>query len=248
MNTTGLLGTGILILVGALMALFTFLHKRSPFSFRNIQAYTRIRRAASIVVEDGTRLHVSLGNGNLLTTAGASALAGLALLRRLGKTTSLSDNPPISTSGNPLINLAAEETLRMAHESVAVDQSFNPNNARLTGLTPLSYAAGVMPAIRDEQVSTNILIGSFGPEVGLLTEAADRQNTTVIAASDSIPAQAVLYATSNEPLIGEELFAAGAYTQSGDRFSAGLVTQDVLRWLLIIALLAGAALKLVGIL
>jgi hypothetical protein len=81
-----------------------------------------------------------------------------------------------------------------------------------------------------------------------LTEAADRQDTTVIAASDSLPAQAVLYATSDELLIGEELFAAGAYHQAGDSHAASLVVQDIARWIVILALLAGAGLKLIGIL
>ncbi len=248
MTPIGFAGLGIVGLVAVFMAVFAFIHRRSPFSFRNIRAFSRVRRAASMVVEDGTRLHVSLGSASVLTPAGASALAGLALLRRLGEITSLSDCPPVATTGSGVLNLLAQDTLRSAHESVAVDQLFDMNHARLTGLTPLSYAAGVMPSIRDENISTNILIGSFGPEVGLLIEAADRQNAPIIAASESLPAQAVLYAASAEPLIGEELFAAGAYVQAGATHAASLVVQDLLRWLIIAALVAGAVLKLAGLL
>ena len=247
-DTAGLLGLGIVIIVGAMLAVLTFLHGRSPFSFRNILAFMRVRRAASLVVEDGTRLHVSVGNANLLTPASASALAGLALMRHLGETTSLSDFPPIATTGSATLNLVAQDTLRTAHEAIATEQVFDMKNGRLTGLTPLSYVAGVMPAIRDERISTNVLIGNFGPEVGLLAEAADRQNTPVIAASDSLPAQAVLYATTQEPLIGEELFAAGAYTQAGPSHSASLLVQDILRWLIILALVGGALMKMAGLL
>lgn len=246
MTLTAIAGLGIIVLVIILIALFAFIHQRSPFSFRSIPAFSRIRRAASLVVEDGTRLHVSLGSGSILTPAGASALAGLFLLRRLGEITSLSDRPPMATSGSGLLNLLAQDTLRTAHESVAVDQVFDMNNARLTGLTPLSYVAGVMPSIRDEGISSNMLIGNFGPEIGLLVEAADRQNASVVAASDSLTAQAVLYATTTETLIGEELFAAGAYLQAGSSHSASLLVQDILRWLIIIALIVVAGLKAAG--
>lgn len=82
--------------------------------------------------------------------------------------------------------------------------------------------------------------------MGLLTEAADRQKTPVIAASDSLPAQAVLYATTQEPLIGEELFAAGAYTQAGPGHAASLLVQDILRWFIVLALIGGALLKTFG--
>lgn len=245
MNLPGLAGLGIVVLVAIALAILSIVQRRSPFSFRSIRAFLRVRRAASMVVEDGTRLHVSLGSASILNPAGASALAGLALLRRLGEITSLSDRPPMATTGSGDLNLLAQDTLRTAHESVAVDQIFDMNNARLTGFTPLSYTAGVMPTIHDENISSNVLIGNFGPEVALLVEASDRNGVPVIAASDSLPAQAVLYAASSEPLIGEELFAAGAYVQAGATHSASLVVQDILRWLIIIALLVTAILGFV---
>lgn len=249
MTPSGLAGLGVVILAAIFMVLFAVLHRRSHFSFRFIPAFNRIQRAARLVVEDGTRLHFSLGSGDVLTPAGASALAGLVLLRELGEISSLSDRPPVATTGSGVLNLLAQDTLHAAHNAVAVEQPFEMNNARLTGFTPFSYAAGVMPSIRDENISSNVLIGSFGPEVGLLKiEAAGRQNASVTAASDSLTGQAVLYASSPETLIGEELFAAGAYVQAGSFHAASLVLQDIFRWLIILALLAGAGLKLVGLL
>lgn len=248
MTLPGLAGLALTVLAAILMVLFAFIHKRSAFSFRNIRALYAISRNARLVVEDGTRLHFSLGSGSMLAQDGASALAGLALLRQLGEVASLSDRPPIATTGSGLLNLLAQDTLRAVHNSVGGGQSFDMNNSRLTGLTPLSYVAGALPAVRDENVSSNVLIGSFGPEVGLLSESAQRQNATVIGASDNLAAQAVLYASSSETLIGEELFAAGAYAQAGSFHSASLVLQDILRWLIILALLGGAGLKLAGVL
>jgi len=53
----------------------------------------------------------------------------------------------------------------------------------------------------------------------------------------------VLFAAAQEPLIGEELYAAGAYLKSGPIHIASLRAQDVLRWVLIFAILLGAILK-----
>jgi len=244
----GIVSLGMVLFTAILMVVFALGQSRFPLSVRSIPTFKRIRRAISLVVEDGTRLHVSLGRGNLQTQFGAAAFVGLSLLRHLGEVTSLSDRPPIATSGDSILNVVAQDTLRTAHEAVAVEQSFDINNGRLTGLTPFSYAAGVMPTIRDESISTNVLIGNFGIEVGLLTEAAERQNSAVIAGSDNLPAQAVLYATSPDSLIAEELFAAGAYVQAGRMHNASLLAQDVLRWLIIIAILVGAVLKMAHIL
>lgn len=247
MTSIGLAGLSIVILAAIVLALFALLTHRYPLSFRSIRAFIRISRAARLVVEDGTRLHFSLGSGNLLSQAGASALSGLALLRRLGEFSSLSDRPSLATSGSGLLNLLAQDTLRSAQAAVAVDQNFDMSNARMTGITPFSYVAGVMPMIRDENISSNVIIGNFGSEIGLLIDAAERQNATVIAASESLTAQAVLFASSPETLIGEELFAAGAYLKADALHSASLLVQDVLRWLIILALLVGAGLKLVGV-
>jgi len=104
-----------------------------------------------------------------------------------------------------------------------------------------------MPVIHDEQISANILTGHFGTEIALLTEAGERSRSLTVAGSDSIPAQAVLYATSDEPLLGEELYAAGAYLGAGGVHSASLRMQDILRWVLVGAIVIGAVLKLLGI-
>ena len=90
------------------------------------------------------------------------------------------------------------------------------------------------------------MLGSFGSEVALLTEAAERSNSLIIGSSENLSAQAILSASAQEPLIGEELFVAGAYLQTSKFHLASLITQDILRWALIILLLLGALLKLVG--
>jgi len=68
-----------------------------------------------------------------------------------------------------------------------------------------------------------------------------------LAGTDDISTQAVLYATADEPLIGEELFAGGAYVDAGLLHTASLRAQDAIRWLLIIVILAGILLKFLGL-
>lgn len=53
------------------------------------------------------------------------------------------------------------------------------------------------------------MIGNFGSEAALINEAAERSGSLTLAGTDTIPGQAVLYATAQEPLIGEEVFAGG---------------------------------------
>lgn len=239
-----ILALGLLILAALLLLILLFLRRKFNGAFRNIEAYERLNRAAGLAVEDGTRLHVSLGRGNLFSARGGSALAGLAMLRRLTERTSVGDRPPIATSGDASLAILSQDTLQSGYRAAGAEEQYRFTTGRLTGLTPFSYAAGAMPVIHDEAVSTNIILGDLGAEGGLLVEASDRENANLIAASDNLSAQSIFYASAQEPLIGEELFAAGAYVGAGSSHEASLNVQDILRWLIILAIVVGSVLKL----
>ncbi len=242
-----LLALGLLALAAILLLAFTFLRRRSPGSFRIIDAYERLNRSVGLAVENGTRLHISLGRANLFTARGGSALAGLAMLRRLSERTSVSDRPPIATAGDASLAILSQDTLQAGYRAAGAEEQYRFTTGRLTGLTPFSYAAGAMSVIHDENVSTNVILGDLGAEAALLTEASDREDEDMIAASDNLSAQSIFYASSQDPLIGEELFAAGAYVGAGAAHEASLNVQDVLRWLIILAIVLGSLFKLAGV-
>jgi len=241
MIALGLLGLAALLLLG-----LTLWRRRSPATLRPIEAYERLNRAVGLAVENGTRLHISLGRGNLFTARGGSALAGLAMLRRLAERTSASDRPPIVSSGDASLAILSQDTLRSGYRAAGAEEQYRFSTGRLTGLTPFSYAAGTIPIEHDENVSANVVIGDLGAESALIAEASDRENSSLTAASDDLSAQAIFYASAQEPLIGEELFAAGAYVGAGAAHDASLQVQDILRWLIIVAILAGSLLKFIG--
>ncbi len=143
--------------------------------------------------------------------------------------------------------MLAQDTLEAGYQGAGAGEFYQPTTGRLTGMTPFSSAAGMMPIMHDENVSATVLVGHFGVEAALLAEAAERENTFLIGSSDALSAQAALFASAHETLIGEELFAASTYLGAGASHSASLTVQDVLRWVIILVLLGGAVLKLFGI-
>jgi hypothetical protein len=244
---TSLAGFAIVLVSGGLMLAFAAIRRKSPAQFRDIPAFARLRDAIGRAVEEGGRLHVSLGRSGLTTSQSASALAGLAMLRRAADLTAASDKTPVATAGEGVVAILSQDTLQTAFQA-ATGLQYQIIGGQLTGLTPFSYAAGTLPVILDEQVSANVLMGNYGIEAGLLTDAAERSGAFTLAGSDNLSAQAVLYANAQYPLIGEELYAAPAYIQAGPLHSASLRVQDILRWLIIVIIIAGAFLKLVGLL
>lgn len=242
-----ILGLVLVLVTAGLLLGFTFLRRKAAPIFREIPAFTKLKRAIGSSVEDGTRLHISLGRGGLQTPDAAPGLAGLAMLRHLTEQTSASDEPAAVTSGAADLSILSRDTLQAGYKAAGAEEIYDPTTGQLTGLTPFSFAAGAIPIMQDENVSANILIGHFGPEVGLLTDAAERTNSPAVAAAVDPTAQAVIYASVDDPLVGEELFAAGAYSNAGIAHQASLQVQDILRWAIILILLGGSVLKLFGI-
>lgn len=244
LSGSNLVGLVFLILFIVGMLVFAFLARKRPaYNLREISVFKKLGHAIGLAVEAGTRLHLTLGSGNLSGTQGVSAIIGLSILERVARTASISDRPPIATSGDGSLGVLSQDVLYNAYRSIGASNLYMPTGGQVSGLTPFSYAAGTLPAIFDEHVSTTILSGHFGSEVALITDASERVGALTLAGSEDLPAQAVLYAAAQEPLIGEELFAAGAYLNAGPLHTASLRTQDVLRWVLILAILVGAILK-----
>jgi len=248
MNWSALIAFLLVVGSAGLLLGFAILKRKTPPSFREIPAFIRLRQAIGRAVEDGSRLHFSLGRGDLISPQGAAGLAGLSALRRLADLTSTSDRTPIATSGEPSLTVLSQDVMQASFQEATGGSHFDASGARLTGLTPFSYASGALPTLRDEHISANILLGSFGVEAGLLADAAERQNSYLLAASDNLLGQAVLYASAQEPLIGEELYAVSEYVNHSPLHAASLKVQDILRYVLIITMLLGALLKLAGLL
>ena len=242
-----IIGLVLVILSAGLILMFSLPRFRQARRVnRLIPAVQRLRRAIGLAVEDGTRLHVSIGKSSIFSATNASALVGLSTLERVAQLSLVSDRPLVATSGDGTLSILSQDTLRAAYRIANVPEQYDPDRGRLAGATPMSYIAGTFPVIRDERVSTNILIGNFGPEVGLLADASDQQNAFTLAASDALASQAVLYAVAEETLIGEELFALPAYLQAGSVHQASLRLQDVLRWVVIGLIILVALLSFFG--
>ena len=248
MNLINLVELGFIALFFIVLMVFALvIRKRPERRLREIPAFARLGRSIGLAVEAGKRVHVSLGYGGVNDIPGASGVVGLTMLQRIARAASISDQPPIASSGEGALGILSQDTLRSAYQAIRSENSYDPIYGQITGLTPLSYAAGTLPIIFDQQVSTSVLAGHFGTEVALIVDANERSGNQTMAGSDSLDAQAIMYATTPDPLIGEELYAGGAYLNAGLMHQASLRTQDAMRWIIIFGIIVGSLLKLMRV-
>jgi len=239
MTVSGLQGLVALAIFVALMVGFLAFDQRWPAHFRRIPAFDALRQAIERAVEAGERVHVSLGTGSVIGPESAPALAGLAALTRIARATSISDRPVVVTTGDGAMAILARDSLRSTYQEVGASELYEPTSGRMLGATPLSYAAGLPAVLANEHVSVHVLSGAFGVEAGLAADFGERAKLFVIGGTDDVQAQALFYAVAQHPLIGEEIFASGAYLDVGPMHRASLRAQDFVRFGLIILILLG---------
>jgi hypothetical protein len=241
---------GIIVLMAAVIVglglLFRNPEGAKRIALRPVDAFNDLPQRAGESVEKGTRIHVSLGSGNVGTQSTTGVLAGLTVLDAIADAATISDKPPVVTSGDGASATLAQNSLRRAYNRQNAIERYDHLSGRFTGPTPISYTAGVMMTLKEEQVSTSLLVGTFGNEVALMADAGQGEKAHQIIATDDVQGQAAAYVMADEALIGEDMYASGAYLLGGKPFhKASLIAQDVVRILVVIALLAGGAYYLV---
>ncbi len=215
---------------------------------RRVPAFSAMPVMVGEAVESGRALHVSFGGSAVRDPTTISALATSEILYYLAERAALSDRPTLVTLSDPVTLALGQDTLRRAYKARAALSKYRSTFAEWypQGTLSLAFAAGAGEAILDEDAVTNVFLGQFGPEMMLLAENAIRYDRAVIAQSNLVEGQAVAYAVSDIPLIGEELYAGSAYLGRSPAQIGGVVAQDVLRYLVIATIIGLAILSLTG--
>jgi hypothetical protein len=195
-----------------------------------------------LAIESNRPVHLGMGSAGIGGKNTLLALASAELFYQVAREGSIGDVPPIvSVSDGSAVPLA-QDSLRHGYQPSGRAHLVRYANVRWfpAGNRSLAYAAAVTALMGDDSVSSNILTGSFGPELALIMDASNRRKLPVIAASDQVEGQAVAYPLSEYLFIGEEIFVSGAYLDQRALPSAEALTLDLLRWLTVAALIAGA--------
>lgn len=212
--------------------------RREVATLRLIPAYAALPLMVGEAIEANHPVHVSFGSANLGGSNTLLALASAELFYQTAQRASIGAIAPILTLSDTTAIPLGQDTLRRAYRSRGLLERYPRGSVRWypAGVGSLAFAAALTAALGDDHVAHNILVGSFGSELALVTDAAARRDQGVIAASDQLEGQAVAFALSDHPLVGEEIFTAGAYLGASASQTGAVVTLDILRLLLILAL------------
>ncbi len=204
---------------------------------RKIAGFEQIPRWTLQSAESNRPLHLAFGDAGVGGEHTPSALAGAELFHHVIDGANASGIAPIVSMSAPSTLPLAQDSLRRAwHDGDTLSRArWSPRG--------LAYAGAVTASLAEDEPTAHVMAGSFGAELALMLECADRRGQPSLAVSDRLDGQAVAYALADHALIGEELFAASGYVSDDDAGHGDAAIIDVLRVLIIvgatIALLLG---------
>lgn len=248
--TWSLVGWAIILLAAVMLILSTFLLKTDrSYRVRRLPAVDDLVASRTTAVERGRKRQIVLGHrlwSPVYPGLGLQALAALPTLA--GAETTVDGGQSVSLSEGSLLVLARQVVGGGYSDGFSEYINETVQLVTLPGVTPLSFTAGFLHTLAVQKPYSTALFGNYGPEGALWAAAAADRGGDVFAAGGSLASQAVLFLSVRDLLFGEEAFLVPGLISPDTADHAGWLTEDILRVLLVVLLIVGAALKMGGIL
>jgi uncharacterized protein DUF6754 len=228
-------------------------------SLRPIVAYDALKDLLARAAEAGQPIHISIGTAGVGQASTADTTAGLYALEYLADRAAVSAIPPIVTVGDPTALPLAQDQLRRAYQRQGYPEEYDPRQVRFIAPSlndnAVAYSAGVMDLLAHERVMANVVIGAFdeyqspgafGDEFLLMSEPGARKDSLQVGGTSNPRALPFVYATISHPLLGEEIYAAGAYLNARRAHLGSLLAQDTVRAMLVVIVVLAVLARIAG--
>ncbi len=262
----------MLVLLLIFLPFFFFAHwavkRGAQITLRPIAAYDILKALLAQAAEAGRPVHLSIGIAGIGDQATADTTAGLTVLDYIADRAAVSASPPIVTLANPTALPVAQDVLRRAYQRHGYPEEYDPTRARFTAPSPtlgtsfnpspalyaggqrdaFAYAAGIMQILNQQPLIANAMVGQFGDEFLLLAETGAQRGLNQMGGTSQTGVLPFVFTSVAHPLIGEEIYAGGAYLSNRPGHVSSLAAQDAMRWFLVGLVLFGILLKTLGLL
>ncbi len=211
-----------------------------PPTLRKIAAFDALEEVVGRATELGKPVHFTAGIG----TVTAQAPIMITALEALGRTAELTaryDARLLVTTADPVYNEMCIDRTKSAYSTAGYLDRFHSEDIRFLSTTQFAYAAGTIGLIEREKVAGNVLIGQFAAEGLLLAEAGANVHSVQIAGTLNMNILPFFVVACDYTLLGDEIYAAGAYLSGDAQDVFLLAAQDYAKTAVILAIVFGAA-------
>ncbi|MBN2382427.1 fibronectin type III domain-containing protein [bacterium] len=174
-------------------------------------------------------------------------IASINILGQVAKKTAEYDTTLMVPTCRSVVMSTAQEVVKESYLSVGRPDAYREDNIRYLTDDQFGYAAGVDGIMLRERPATNFFLGRFYAESLILAETGNFIGAIQIAGTAEASQIPFFITACDYTLIGEELFAAGAYLSREPMLLGSLKGQDWGKFLAMIAIIAGVILECLDI-
>ncbi len=209
---------------------------------RRLAGLDAVEEAVGRATEMGAPVHFSPGIGGITDQIAPQTFAGLEVLRYVTELTAKYNTEIIVTIRQPTVFPLAQEIVRQGYITAGRPDMFQEDTVQFLSSEQFAYAAGVLGIFNRRKVAANIMMGAFWAESLLFAEGGAQVGAIQVAGTASMAQLPFFVAACDYCLLGEELYAAGAYL-SQDKVKLGSIgAQDIAKAITMVILLVGSLL------
>jgi len=243
-----IVGWGVIGFAAVLLAVSSILFKnKRTYRIRNFPQFDSLETSRIGAIEGSLRRTLVLGHQLFSPGYPGLGLNSLSPVPGFLDPETLADGKLEITSSEGTLVVFAQQIIENAYQD-GFTTALIPNEVKssLLGPTPFSFTAGLLSDLSAAPQQGLILTGSFGAEASLWSEVCLSKNGYVFGSAGTITSQAASFTNVKDLLIGENTFVMPGLIDPSPGKRAGWFTEDILRVIIILALITGAILKLVG--
>ena len=213
---------------------------------RPIAGLDALDEAIGRATEAGRPVHYSLGYGSLTEDTAPQTMAGVAVLADVARRVATNRADLLVTVMKADVYPLAEATVRQSFLETGNIDSYRQDMVRFISPDQLAYAIETMGMMFRMKVAANIMLGPFMAESLLLSEAGNILGAIQIGGTATTHQIPFFVAACDYTLLGDELFAAGAYLSKDAVGLGSIVGQDMGKVVALIIVVVGAILSTLG--
>ncbi len=226
--------TALVIIVIVIATIF--IARRRDMYIRPIAGLRAVDDAIGRATEMGRPILFVAG----LTGVGDIAtIAAMLILGHLARRTAAYETPILVPCNDPLVMALQREIVHEAYLEAGKPEAYNPDNIFYVTDSQFGYVAAVDGIMMRQRPAANFYMGFFYAESLILAETGAATGAIQIAGTDADTQLPFFITSCDYTLMGEELYAAGAYLSRDPVLLAQLKGQDIGKLLIGVMLVIG---------
>jgi len=209
---------------------------------RRIAGLDAMEEGIGRATELGRPVFFTPGRAEINTAGAAQTFAALEILSYVGELTAKYNVELRTAIAAANVLPLAEEIVKQSYLKMGHPDKYKPEFVQFLSTDQFAYAAGSLNIMNREKVATAVMMGEFQAESMLLAEGAAQVGAISIAGTSRTFQIPFFIAACDYTLIGEELFAGGAYLSKNPDKLGTVAGQDIGKVLASLLILAGSLL------